>query len=87
MEISPGCSLEGLILKLKLQYFGLTHIYESRKMVLMNLFAEQQRASLLAQMVKNLPAMEETQVRSLSWEDLLEKEIATHFSIPAWEIP
>ena len=56
---------------------------ESRKMVPMNLFARQQRASLLAQMVKNLPAMEETQVRSLSWEDLLEKEIATHFSIPA----
>ena len=56
-------------------------------MVPMNLFARQQRASLLAQMVKNLPAMEETQVRSLSWEDLLEKEIATHFSIPAWRIP
>ena len=56
-------------------------------MVPMNLFARQQRASLLAQMVKNLPAMEETQVRSLSWEDLLEKEIATHFSIPAWRLP
>ena len=38
-------------------------------------------------MVKNLPAMEETQVRSLSWEDPLEKEMATHFSIPAWRIP
>ena len=60
---------------------------ESRKMEPMNLFARQQRASLGAQMVKNLPAMEETQVRSLSWEDPLEKEMATHFSIPAWRIP
>ena len=36
------------------------------------------RASLVAQMVKNLPAMQETQVRSLSWEDPLEEGIATH---------
>ena len=45
------------------------------------------RASLVAQMVKNLPAMWETQVRSLSWEDPLEKEMATHSSILAWRIP
>ena len=38
-------------------------------------------------MVKRLPAMRETQVRSLGWEDLLEKEMATHSSIPAWKIP
>ena len=38
-------------------------------------------------MVKRLPAMWETQVRSLGWEDLLEKEMATHSSIPAWRIP
>ena len=44
-------------------------------------------ASLVAQMVKRLPAMLETQVRSLSREDPLEKEMATHFSILAWEIP
>ena len=62
-EISPGCSLEGLMLKLKL------------------------RASPVAQMVKRLPAIWETQVWSLGWEDLLEKEIATHSSIPAWRIP
>ena len=37
-------------------------------------------------MVKNLPAMWETWVRSLVWEDSLEKEMATHFSILAWEI-
>ena len=37
--------------------------------------------------VKNLPAVQETQVQSLCWEDLLEKEMATHSSILAWEIP
>ena len=42
---------------------------------------------MVAQMVKNLPAMPETQVRSLDWEDPLEKEIATHSSILVWEIP
>ena len=38
-------------------------------------------------MVKNLPEMQETQVRSLSQKDPLEKEMATHSSILAWEIP
>ena len=38
-------------------------------------------------MVKNLPVMQETWVRSLGWEDSLEKEMATHTSIPAWRIP
>ena len=38
-------------------------------------------------MVKNLPAMRETWVRSLGWEDPLEKGMATHSSIPAWRIP
>ena len=42
---------------------------------------------LVAQMVKNLPAMQETQVHSLGQEDPLEKEMATHSSILAWEIP
>ena len=41
----------------------------------------------LAQMVKHLPTMWETQVQSLGWEDLLEKEMATHSSILAWKIP
>jgi len=44
-------------------------------------------ASLVAQMIKNLPAMQETWVRSLGWEDLLEKGMATHSSILAWRIP
>ena len=44
-------------------------------------------ASLVAQVVKCLSAMKETQVRSLSWEDPLEKEMAAHSSILAWKIP
>ena len=40
-----------------------------------------------AQMVKNLPAVQETWVRSLGWEDPLEKGMATHSSILAWRIP
>ena len=43
-------------------------------------------ASLVAQTVKNPPAMLETWVRSLGWEDSLEEEMATHSSILAWEI-
>ena len=43
--------------------------------------------SLVAQLVKNLPAMRETWVRSLDWEDPLEEDMATHFSILAWRIP
>ena len=38
-------------------------------------------------MVKNLPAMQETRVQSLGWEDPLEKGMATHSSILAWKIP
>ena len=44
-------------------------------------------ASLVAQIVRNPPAMQETQVQSLGLEDYLEKEMATHSSILAWEIP
>ena len=45
------------------------------------------RANLVAQMVKNLPAMQETQVQSLQQEDSLEEEIATRSCILAWRIP
>ena len=45
------------------------------------------RASLVAQVVKNLPAMQETQVQSLGQEDPLEKRMATHSSLPAWGVP
>ena len=43
-------------------------------------------ASLVAQLVQNPPAMQETQVQSLGWEDPLEKEMATQSSILAWRI-
>ena len=43
--------------------------------------------SLVAQRIKHLPAVQETRVRSLGWEDPLEKEMATHSSILAWRIP
>ena len=45
------------------------------------------RASLVAQLVKNLPPKLETWVQSLGWEDPLEEGMATHFSIPSWRIP
>ena len=41
----------------------------------------------MAQLVRNLPAMRETQVRSLGWEDPLEKVMATHSTILAWRFP
>ena len=44
-------------------------------------------ASLVAQLIKNPPAMRETWVRSLGWEDPLQKGKATHSSILAWRIP
>ena len=40
----------------------------------------------MAQTVKNLPAMQDTRIQSLGWEDTLEKEMATHSSILAWEM-
>ena len=45
------------------------------------------RTSLVAQLVKNLPALQETRVQFLSGEDPAEKEMATHSSILAWRIP
>ena len=45
------------------------------------------RASLVAQTVKNLPAMQETWVRSLGWKEPLEKGMVTHSSVLAWRIP
>ena len=53
----------------------------------MGVYCGRCRASLIAQLVKNLPAMRETPVRFLDQEDLLEKEIATHSTTLAWKIP
>ena len=49
--------------------------------------SDSMRASHVAQLVKNLPAMQETWIRSLGWEGLLEKGKTTHSSILAWRIP
>ena len=51
------------------------------------MFLLYKRASLVAQRIKCLPAMQETRVQSLGREDPLEKEMATHSSILAWRIP
>ena len=48
---------------------------------------KEKRTSLVAQMVKCLSTMQETRVRTLGWEDPLEKEMAIHFSTIAWKIP
>ena len=46
-----------------------------------------QEGSLMAQKVKKLPAVQETKFDLLSWQDTLQKEMATHSSIPAWRTP
>ena len=51
------------------------------------MFVEDELNSLVSQLVKSLPAVQETGVRSLGWEDPLEKEMATHSSVLAWRIP
>ena len=51
------------------------------------LYGKSRMASLVAHMVKNSPVMQEIQVQVLGWEDLLEKEVATHSSILAQRIP
>ena len=54
---------------------------------LLKVLGEDLKPSLIAQLVKNLPAMQETQVGFLGGEDPLEKGMATHSSILAWRIP
>ena len=80
-------------------FFALKTIFLSIILVIIYLNAVRFNFSLLttsilsvffknvAQMVKNLPTMQETQVRSLGWEDPLEKGMATHSSVLAWRIP
>ena len=63
--------------------FALCTIFEDNK----NTKTPNLVSSLVAQTVKHLPALRETQVRSLGWEDPLEKEMAIHSSTLAWKIP
>ena len=60
------------------------HYEKSKKLVFLRVIIQ---ASLVAHKVKNLPAMEQTQVQSLGREDPLEKGMATHSSVLAWRIP
>ena len=69
-----------------LQSTGLSRVFSSTTIQKHQIFTAQP-SSLVAQMVKHLPAMQETRVRSLGWEDLLEKKTATHSSTLAWKIP
>ena len=55
--------------------------------LLFNMLSRLVMSSLVAYIVKHLPAMQETRVQSLVWEDLLEKEMAIYSSILAWKIP
>ena len=57
------------------------------EMIFVNALVRKSRASLVAQLVKNPPAMWETWVRSLDWEESLEKGRGTHSSILIWRIP
>ena len=92
------CLLFVLILEIVLQIFFLCHlfldlvIYVCSQLILLFAFKlltlqEFILASLVAQMVKHLPAMQETWVQSLGREDPLEKDMATYSSIHAWKIP
>ena len=58
--------------------FAYTNLYQNLKIKI---------TWVLAQIVKTLPAIQETQVRSLGWQDPLEKEMTIHSSILAWRIP
>ena len=66
--------------QIKTRFFQFSSFYFCNTMLLSQDFP-------VAQMVKNLSAMQQTQVRSMGWEDPLEKEMAIHSSIPAWRIP
>ena len=72
--VDAGCSL-------------LSSVYDAPSTWFISFVLSWAGASLVAQMVKNPPAVQETQVQCLDQEDLLEKEMATHSSILAWEIP
>ena len=67
----------------KMLHFMFLHIYIN----ICSIFYHNCRASLMAQMAKNLSPVQETQIRSLGLEDPLQKRMATHSSILAWRIP
>ena len=76
-----------LVVQGTLKSLLISWLYTLQRKHLLKQFWETWEASLVAQMVKNPPAMPKTWVLSLSWEDSLEEDMATHFSILAWRIP
>ena len=68
--------------------WNLKQIYNKsfREQTGLSVVTSMEGASLVAQKVKNVPEMQETQVQSMGWTDSLEKEMATHSSIFTWEI-
>ena len=64
-----------------------THMFYKQHVLIFMIGFVQSWTSRVAQMVKRLPIMQETQVQSLAWEDPLEKEMGTNFSILTWKIP
>ena len=83
---SPGCHSRPVLeclFQSEWPPLSQVHISESQDIC----FAHAVIASLVTQLVKNLPAMRETWVRSLGWEDPLEKGKVTHSSMLAWRIP
>ena len=93
-NISPSSEYSGLI-SFSIDWLDLLAVQGTHKCLLQHHSSKASilwcsgffRASLVAQRLKRLPAMWETLVRSLGWEDPLEKEMATHSSILAWRIP
>ena len=79
------------MISFKIDWFDLLAVQRTRKSLLQHHISKAsilpRWASLVAQLVKNLPAMLETRVRSLGWEDPWEKGMATHSSILSWRIP
>ena len=69
----------------KVSHYYYIHFDDMWSVIFLYYFCK--KTSLVAQMVKHLPTVRETQVRSLFWEDPLEKEIAAHSSTLAWKIP
>ena len=59
----------------------------STNLIFLSLESLKEKASPMSQMVKNLPAMQETPVQSLGWKDPLEKGMAIHSSVLAWRVP
>ena len=77
-EVKPSLFADDMIL-----YTGNTKDTTRKLLQLINEYSK----ALVAQMVKHLPAVQETRVQSLGWEDPLEKEMAIHSSTLAWKIP